>query len=117
YELDADARVVLCDEWRLGPGASLRCGLRELADVDAAVVVLADGPSLDPRAVERVVAAWGDGAGTRLAATYDGLNRSHPVLLAGDAWAGVPDEGARALEVVLVPCADLVAPGDVDYDY
>ena len=118
YELEADAHVVQCEDWELGPGASLRCGLRALdAGAPAAVVVLADGPSLDPHAVERVVAAWQHGTGERLAATYDGVNRSHPVLLGRDAWSNVPDEGARALEVVLVPCADLVAPGDVDYDY
>ena len=28
YELEADARIVHCAEWELGPGASLRCGLR-----------------------------------------------------------------------------------------
>jgi CTP:molybdopterin cytidylyltransferase MocA len=118
YPLEADVRVVRCDDWALGPGASLRCGLHSLdADALAAVVVLADGPSLDPHAVERVVSAWWEGTGELLAATYDGVNRSHPVLLGRDAWADVPDEGARALDVVLVPCADLVAPGDVDYDY
>ncbi len=42
--LDA-ARVVTCPDWALGPGASLRCGLGALgADVEAALVVLADGP-------------------------------------------------------------------------
>ena len=54
---------------------------------------------------------------TRLAATYDGVNRSHPVLLARAAWNDVPDEGARALDVELVRCADLTPPGDVDYAY
>jgi CTP:molybdopterin cytidylyltransferase MocA len=34
-------------------------------DADAAVVVLADGPGLDPRAVDRVVESWRDGAGER----------------------------------------------------
>ena len=115
YALEADARVVECPEWRDGPGASLRCGLRALvADVEAAVVVLADGPDLDPRAVDRVIEAWHAGSGEVLAATYDGVNRSHPVLLARAAWAAVPDEGARALTVTLVPCADLRPPGDVD---
>jgi CTP:molybdopterin cytidylyltransferase MocA len=76
--------------------------------------VLADGPQLDPRAVDRIVEAWRNGAGDRLAATYDGVNRSHPVLLARTTWGDIPDEGARALDVALVPCADLRAPGDVD---
>ena len=114
YELESDARVVGCPDWKRGPGASLRCGLREL-DADAAVVVLADGPRLDPRAVDRVVESWRNGTGERLAATYDGANRSHPVLLARSTWDDVPDDGARALEVTLVPCKDLRPPGDVDY--
>ena len=116
HELETDTRLVHCADWQQGPGVSLRCGLREL-DAEAAVVVLADGPKLDPRAVDRVVAAWRNGAGDLLAATYDGVNRSHPVLLARSTWRGVPDEGARALDVALVPCEDLAAPGDVDYPY
>jgi CTP:molybdopterin cytidylyltransferase MocA len=114
YEVEADARIVHCPDWKLGPGASLRCGLRDL-DAEAAVIVLADGPQLDARAVDRVVDSWRDGAGERLAATYDGVNRSHPVLLARPVWNDVPDEGARALDVTLVACEDLTAPGDVDY--
>jgi CTP:molybdopterin cytidylyltransferase MocA len=114
YELESDARVIECPDWERGPGASLRCGLRVL-DADAAVVVLADGPRLDPRAVDRVVESWRNGTGERLAATYDGANRSHPVLLARSTWDEIPDDGARALEVTLVPCDDLRPPGDVDY--
>jgi CTP:molybdopterin cytidylyltransferase MocA len=114
HELETDARLVDCPDWERGPGASLRCGLRAL-DAEAAVIVLADGPQLDPRAVDRVIAAWQSGAGNRLAATYDGANRSHPVLLARSTWDDVPDEGARALDVSLVPCEDLTPPGDVDY--
>ena len=50
HELDASARAVRCPEWELGPGASLRCGLKALpAETEAAVVVLADGPDLAPR--------------------------------------------------------------------
>jgi CTP:molybdopterin cytidylyltransferase MocA len=113
YEVETDARVVHCPEWSRGPGASLRCGLRRL-DADAALVVLADGPELDPRAVDRVVEAWRDGAGDALAATYDGVNRSHPVLLARALWRDIPDAGARALAVALVACEDLPPPGDVD---
>jgi CTP:molybdopterin cytidylyltransferase MocA len=115
HELDADAAVVHCPEWQRGPGASLRCGLRALGDgVAAAVIALADGPNLDARAVDRVIAAWREQRGTRLAATYDGASRSHPVLLARSAWPQIPDAGARALSVTLVPCTDLAEPGDVD---
>src|SRR5512142_3406680 len=50
---------VECPDWERGPGASLRCGLAALPhEAEAAVVVLADGPDLDPRAVDRVVDDW-----------------------------------------------------------
>ena len=105
---------VHCPEWRLGAGASLRCGLTALPDgVEAAVVVLADGPDLDPRAVDRVIEAWRDERDEVVAASYDGV-RLHPVLLARAAWSRIPDGGARELEARLVPCDDLSPPGDVD---
>ena len=108
-----EVTLVHCADWADGPGASLRCGLAALGDeVTDALVVLADGPELDPRAVSRVAAAAG--SAVVLAATYDG-SRSHPVLLARSTWPSVPVEGARALEPVLVDCSDLRPPGDVDY--
>jgi CTP:molybdopterin cytidylyltransferase MocA len=73
------------------------------------VIVLADGPELDPRAVDRVAAHEAPVA----AASYDGT-RSHPVALDRGHWASVPDEGGRALDAELVDCSDLRAPGDVD---
>ena len=112
HALDTEARLVRCDDWARGPGASLRCGLAAV-DAEAAVVALADGPDLDPRAVDRVVAAWREQGGSVVAASYGGV-RLHPVLLARDAWPRIPDEGARALEARLVPCDDLRPPGDVD---
>ena len=106
--------VVHCDDWAEGPGVSLRCGLAALGDdVTHALVVLADGPELDARAVSRLVA--GASADPVVAATYDGSSRSHPVLLARAAWSTVHAEGARALEPVLVDCSDLRPPGDIDY--
>jgi nicotine blue oxidoreductase len=106
-------RVVHCEDWEVGPGASLRCGLAILGeDVTHALVALADGPELDPRAVFRLVEHRDDGP--VLAASYDG-DRSHPVLLAREAWQEIPDEGGRALRPQLVDCSDLSPPGDVDY--
>jgi len=106
--------AVDCPDWERGPGASLRCGLAALAPaVEAAVVVLADGPELAPEAVERVVAAWRAEGAPVVAASYGGV-RGHPLLVARAAWAEVPDEGLRAVEPLLVPCDDLGAPGDVD---
>ena len=115
HPVTAPERVVECEDWARGPGASLRCGLRALgANADAAVVVLADGPHLAPDAVARVLAAWRESGREVVAASYGG-NRGHPVLLARSAWSRVPDEGARALEPLLVPCDDLGPPGDVDF--
>jgi CTP:molybdopterin cytidylyltransferase MocA len=106
---------VHCPDWERGAGASLRCGLAVLPDeTEAAIVALADGPDLSPAAVERVVDAWRAHGDDVLAASYGG-ERGHPVLLARTAWDSVPDEGARALAPMLVPCDDLGAPGDVDY--
>jgi len=109
--LDA-ARVVTCPDWALGPGASLRCGLGALgADVEAALVVLADGPYLDPRAIARLLGHRGEG--DFLAASYGGV-RSHPALVARACWSRIPDDGGRGLDVKLIPCDDLIPPGDVD---
>ena len=105
---------VPCPGWERGPGASLRCGLAALTEeAEAAVVVLADGPDLDPRAVDRVVEDWRAQGGDAVAASYGGV-RLHPLLLARAVWDDVPDEGARSLPARLVPCDDLRPPGDVD---
>jgi nicotine blue oxidoreductase len=108
------ARSVRCDDWALGPGASLRAGLRALpADAEAAVVCLADGPQISPAAVQRVVSAWRSGLGDVVAASYGGV-RGHPLCLGRAAFGAIPDEGGRELDPALVPCDDLGDPGDVD---
>ncbi len=113
HELPVES--VACPDWARGPGASLRCGLAALPqDAEAAVVVLADGPGLDPRAVDRVVEEWRAHGGDVVAATYGGV-RLHPVLLARTAWDHIPDNGAKSLPAQLVPCDDLTPPGDVDF--
>ena len=116
HELDdVDAPVVYCEEWERGPGASLRCGLRALApEVDAAVVVLADGPDLDPRSIDQVIRRWQESAAPVVACAY-GRTRLHPVLLAREVWRDVPDAGARKLPALLVDCSRLDPPGDVDF--
>jgi CTP:molybdopterin cytidylyltransferase MocA len=114
HDVETDAPAVRCPDWERGPGASLRCGLGALPpDAAAAIVVLADGPELDPRAVDRVASSWRLDGGDVVAASYGGV-RLHPVLLARAVWTDVPDAGARALEARLVACDDLTPPGDVD---
>jgi CTP:molybdopterin cytidylyltransferase MocA len=115
YDLDPeeDVRVVTCSDWHAGPGASLRCGVSALDDdVEAAVVILADGPELAPTAVDRVVAEWRRSGGV-VAASYEG-SRGHPLVLGRADWHEIPDEGLRDRPVRLIPCDDLGAPGDVD---
>jgi CTP:molybdopterin cytidylyltransferase MocA len=107
-------KSVPCPDWERGPGASLRCGLAALPPkTEAALVVLADGPDLDPRAVDRVVEDWRANGSDAVAASYGGV-RLHPVLLTRALWDDVPDEGAKSLPARLVPCDDLRPPGDVD---
>jgi nicotine blue oxidoreductase len=114
HDVETSARVVHCPEWERGRGASLRCGLRTLEDdVEAAVVVLADGPGLSPATIDRVLEVWRESSADVVAATYEG-NRGHPVVLARSAWKHIPDQGGRLLPALLVPCDDLGAPGDVD---
>ena len=106
-------RLVGCPDWRRGPGASLRCGLAALGeDVDAAVVIMADGPNLSSGSVERVIEEWRATGGT-VAASYEG-ERGHPLVVGRAEWRDVPDEGLRSRAARLVPCDDLGAPGDVD---
>ncbi len=114
YDVKTDARTVHCAEWEQGPGASLRCGLDALDEgVEAAVVVLGDGPNVDPRAIDRVISVWRKTQADRVAATYGGI-RLHPLLLARHVWGQTPDVGLRDMPAELVSCDDLDAPGDVD---
>jgi CTP:molybdopterin cytidylyltransferase MocA len=83
----AGVRIVRCDEWGRGPGASLSCGLASLSE--------------------------GRTSGGVVAASYDG-ERGHPLVVGRDGWSDVPVGGLRTRDVTLVPCDDLGAPGDVD---
>jgi CTP:molybdopterin cytidylyltransferase MocA len=108
------AVAVLSPRWADGQAASLQTALEMLpAPIEEALVVLGDGPGLDPRAIRRTAAA---GHGVR-AADY-GHGRSHPVVLPRACWAALPATGdtpARDLEARLVDCHGLPEPGDVDY--
>ena len=114
HDVASPAPTVCCPNWQRGRGASLRCGLAGLpAETVAAVVVLADGPDLSPAAIDRVVDVWRESGAEIVAATYGG-DRGHPVLVARPVWERIPDQGARSLPALLVPCDDLGSPGDVD---
>ena len=106
----------MCDTWRDGQAASLHAGLAALpADADRALIVLGDGPALDPAAVARMAEA---AAGTRVLAADYGTGRSHPVVIPRALWGEIPWHGetpVRPLGADLVDCRDLQPPGDVDY--
>lgn len=110
-------RAIRCDRWAEGQALTLRAGLDALpAGVTAAVVVLGDGPGLDPRAIERMAAAHVATPATVLYADY-GEGRSHPVVLPRVSWDALASAGERpaaALAAEAVDCRDLPAPGDID---
>jgi len=122
---DPAVDVVLAADWDEGMGASLRSGLRALADgsafADAALVTLVDLPDVDAEVLRRVVGA-AEGAGSLVRATYDG-RPGHPVLIGRDHWDGVAasahgDHGARDYLAshahVSCECGDLATGRDVD---
>ena len=111
-------------DWRSGMGSSLAAGLGAVPGTcAAAVIALVDQPLIGPSVVQRLIAAYLDGAGIAVA-SYDGKLRN-PVLLARDEWAGVlalasGDVGARPYlqahpdRVTAVECGDIGRPDDVD---
>ncbi|GAA5142957.1 nucleotidyltransferase family protein [Nocardioides marinquilinus] len=121
--------VVVAEDWAEGMAASLRAGLRALADgpatPDAVVVGLVDLPDVGAEVVRRLVAALdaaASGPGVLARAAFDG-RPGHPVVLGRDHWDGVlatatGDQGARAYlaahDVALVECGDLATGHDVD---
>ena len=87
------------------------------------MIALADQPLVGPRAVQRLIDAFAEGAPVVVAA-YDGRPRN-PVLIGREHWTAVADlatgdMGARPFLrahpelVTLVECADTGSPLDVD---
>jgi molybdenum cofactor cytidylyltransferase len=98
------AQPVVCIDWQAGVSASLRLGMRALADCERVIVTLGDQPLVDAATIRRFVA---EPPGTR--AAHAGLP-GHPVVLGhahrdalnrlkGDRGAASLLEGARLLEV------------------
>ena len=114
------AEAVVCEDWRAGQAASLRCGLLALGDVDAAVVVLGDQPRITTAAVTAVAAVADDGVAAARA-SYRG-RPGHPVLLGRELLARVGelrgDVGFRDLlgsvDVREVEVGELADPVDID---
>jgi len=114
------AEPAVCEGWREGQAASLRCGVAALGDVDAAVVVLGDQPRITPAAVAAIAEA-ASGGEDAVRAAYGG-RPGHPVLLgralldrAGELRGdvGFRDLLARA-QVRDVEIGGLADPADID---
>jgi CTP:molybdopterin cytidylyltransferase MocA len=107
------AEHFICDRWREGQSASLRCGVVALDDVAKIVVVLGDQPLLMPEVVERFAHAP---PGAR--ASYDG-DPGHPAVLGPEHVESIHrltgDRGAREiLDGPLIESSDLGVPRDLD---
>jgi CTP:molybdopterin cytidylyltransferase MocA len=118
-----DAEPVVCDGWREGMAASLRCGVAALEGADWVVVTLGDQPRVGADVIAAVVErAKGARPGTAaVRALYDGTP-GHPVALGRDLQEQVGelrgDVGARVLldqsVVRTIEVGRLASPADVD---
>jgi molybdenum cofactor cytidylyltransferase len=121
-ELPPGSRYVVNDRFAEGQSTSLSTGLAALDPAsDAAVVLLADQPGIEPRHVNALVSAFGEGAPEVVRIRFH--DAPGPALLARSVWdeaAGLEgDTGARALfeahpERVRWVAFDEDAPVDVD---
>lgn len=117
------ARVVEHPGSRAGMASSLQAGLAALgADVDAAVVALADQPLVRRDVIRALVARWRTGGASAVAPRYRN-GQGNPVLFSRAVFPALArlegDAGARALlqslgrAVALLPVDDDI-PADVD---
>ncbi len=122
-DVPAPARRVIAEGWADGMAASLRAGLRAIADGggDPVVVHVVDSPDVMADVVARVLAAVGESGLAR--AVYHG-RPGHPVVIARRYWPQLietlhGDQGARGFlagrdDVVAVECQDLASGVDID---
>lgn len=119
--IGSEVETVLAEDWETGMAASLRAGLRALADETRCLLTLVDLPDVGREVVRRVL-EQPDAKDVLARASYDRVP-GHPVLLGRDHWAGAMgsatgDRGARdylrAHPPTLVECGDLATGRDVD---
>jgi CTP:molybdopterin cytidylyltransferase MocA len=108
------AEPVICEDWREGIAASLRCGVKALEGAERVIVTLGDQPLVSREAISRFLEAP---PGTR--ATYDG-RPGHPVVLGPGHLSAIAelrgDSGARELlgDAPAIECAELCCGRDID---
>jgi molybdenum cofactor cytidylyltransferase len=92
--------VVGNPDYREGQATSVRAGVRAAGDADAVVIALGDMPRVTPETVGALVRAYRGGAGTALAAAFEG-RRGNPVLFDAEHFAALTavdgDTGGRAV--------------------
>jgi molybdenum cofactor cytidylyltransferase len=123
---DLDVQFVRAPDYADGQSRSLRRGIATIRerdpDVDAVVIALGDMPAVSPATVGALQAAYEAGAGSALAAAYEG-QRGNPVLFDArhfDALTATGgDTGGRAVllgteDAALVETGDPGVVRDVD---
>lgn len=116
-------RVVVNMAHREGMSASIRAGLAEVPNAEAALIVLGDQPLLDPRTVDALIRAYRSSGSPIVVPVYEG-RRGNPVLfdsrLFREVMAVTGDVGAKAVvrahprEVLEVPVGDQGVVVDID---
>lgn len=126
----AGARIAHAPDWQDGLSASLRAGLRAVADAPAGertcavVILLADVPDITAAAIEAVIAAArAQSIETSLVRAMFGQRPGHPVVIGSQHWQQVidtatGDSGAKAVfasgTVCAVDCSHLCTGADID---
>lgn len=109
-----EAEPVICEGWREGQAASLRCGVNALSDANKVIVTLGDQPLITSHVIARFLDEPG---GTR--AVYND-RPGHPVVLGTEQIRAMQaltgDHGARELlgNGPTIECAELCSGRDVD---
>lgn len=119
--VDRDVTIVRNPDYHLGQATSLGFGLRVLEGgfASAAVVLLADEPTLDPDVVRRCIRAWSDGATVARPRFRDRVG--HPVVLDRSVWRDFRDAtgdtgGREVLSTLDVTFVDVDTDGPRDID-
>lgn len=123
---DLDVAFVRADDYAAGQSRSLQRGIEAIRnrdpDVDAAVIALGDMPDVSTATIQRLLAAYEAGAGSALAAAYEG-QRGNPVLFDAQHFDALTatggDTGGRAVllgaeDAALVETGDPGVVRDVD---
>jgi molybdenum cofactor cytidylyltransferase len=100
-------RVVRNPDYATGLASSLQVGLRALADVDAAVVLLGDVPGVTSALVDALIAKQRETGATAVISRWNG-GRTPPALLHRDLWsAALALEGDVGMREVLAGQVDV----------